>query len=106
MEDGYGDKTSVPELLGLVVLEAMACGTPVIATNVASLPELVCDRKTGRIVAPNSVDAIREAIYQILDNSGLVHEYGQAGLARYRDRFTWSQVVKDVLAFYEVPKEQ
>ena len=50
----YGDETTVPELLGQTLLEGMACGSPVICTRVASLPEVVEDGVTGFIVPPNS----------------------------------------------------
>src|SRR5690606_33427907 len=57
-----GGTTRVPELFGLVALESMACGTPVIVSKVASLPELVEDGVTGFVVPPNDPRAIRLAL--------------------------------------------
>lgn len=48
--DCYGNESKVPELLGQTPLEGMACGTPAIVTNVASLPEVVADGETGFVV--------------------------------------------------------
>jgi glycosyltransferase involved in cell wall biosynthesis len=50
----YGDETRVPELLGHTLLEGMACGTPAICTNVAAMPQVVVDGKTGFVVPPNN----------------------------------------------------
>ena len=59
----YGEKTSVPELLGQTLLEGMACGTPAICTDVASMPEVVEDRVTGFVVPPNDPACVaRETI--------------------------------------------
>ena len=58
----FGPSIGVPELLGLVVLEGMACGAPAIVTDVSSLPEVVVDGETGFVVPPNGPGALRAKI--------------------------------------------
>lgn len=95
-----GVETRIPELLGLVALESLACGTPVIASNVASLPELVEDGGTGFIVPPNDAVAIRERLRYLLAHPAEVERMGQAGRAFVREHFRWDQVVERCLRAY------
>ena len=96
--DPGGDKS---ELLGLVTLEAMACGKPVIVTHTASLPELVKDGETGFIVPPNDRDALRLTVERCLANPALVQRMGQAARRYVEQNFTWEQVARRGLAFYQ-----
>ncbi|MEW6482203.1 MAG: glycosyltransferase family 4 protein [bacterium] len=96
----YGGYTEVPELLGLVVLEAMACKTPVIVTNVASLPELVKDEETGFIVKPNSPLDLKEKIYKLINEPQRVYEMGEKAYQLFREKFTWNKTVEKVLQAY------
>ena len=61
-------KTNTPELLGQTLLEGMACGAAGIATNVASLPEVVEDGVSGILVEPNNAEALRLAIVELVEN--------------------------------------
>jgi glycosyltransferase involved in cell wall biosynthesis len=88
---------SLYEGFGLPVLEAMACGTPVVASNAASLPEVVGD--AGLLVAPDSPQALAEAIAQVLDDQALAAELRQRGLERAR-RSTWEQTARGCLNVY------
>ncbi len=95
-----GVETRIPELLGLVALESLACGTPVIVSDVASLPELVEDGRTGFIVPPNDGVAIRERLRYLLAHPGEVERMGQAGRAVVQERFRWDRVVERCLRVY------
>jgi glycosyltransferase involved in cell wall biosynthesis len=95
----YAQETRVPELLGQTLLEGMACGTPPICTNVASLPEIVVNGTSGIVVEPNQPDALREAILSIA-NGGQGEQIGQAARARVLDEFTWPKVVARCLDAY------
>jgi glycosyltransferase involved in cell wall biosynthesis len=64
----YGQETTIPELLGQTLLEGMACGTPAICTNVASMPEIVSEGVTGFIVPPNDSQSLREKILWLRDH--------------------------------------
>jgi glycosyltransferase involved in cell wall biosynthesis len=96
----YGDKTSVPELLGQTLLEGMACGTPAICTDVASMPEVVEDRVTGFVVPPNNPEALREKLLWIRDHSAEACAMGQAARCHVLEKFTWPAVVRRCLDIY------
>src|SRR5204863_5377575 len=90
----------VPELLGQTPLEAMACGTPAIVTNVASLPEVVADGETGFVVPPNDPTALREKIRWLLDRPAEVERMGAAGRRRVLEHFSWDAVARRCLTAY------
>jgi len=99
----YGDKTSVPELLGQTLLEGMACGTPAICTDVASLPEVVQDQITGFVVPPNRPDLLREKLLWIRDHPAESIAMGQAARRHVLEKFTWPAVVRRCLDIYNAP---
>jgi alpha-maltose-1-phosphate synthase len=88
----YGEHTEVPELLGLVALESLACGTPVILSNVASLPEIVEDGVTGFLVPPNDSGAIRARLEYLHENPEVAEEMGRRGREKVLREFTWKRV--------------
>jgi glycosyltransferase involved in cell wall biosynthesis len=88
---------SLYEGFGLPVLEAMACGTPVMASNRSSLPEVVGD--AGLLVDPLNIDALAAALSRLLRDAGLRRELSAQGLARAR-RFTWARAAKETLTTY------
>jgi len=85
------------EGFGLPVLEAMACGTPVVSSNAASLPEVVGD--AGLLVDPHDVEGMAEAIEMVLTDSRLWHELRQRGLARAQ-MYSWQETAKQTLEIY------
>jgi glycosyltransferase involved in cell wall biosynthesis len=97
----YGDTTLVPELLGQAALEAMACGTPVVVTSVASLPEVVADGKTGFVVPPNDPAALREKLAWLLEHPDDAARMGAAGRRRVLEHFSWPAVVRRCLELYQ-----
>lgn len=68
-------------------LEAMACGTAIVATRNGGLPELVLDGTTGTIVAPGDVDALAAALEAYAQDPSRLRTHGEAGRARCEDRF-------------------
>jgi glycosyltransferase involved in cell wall biosynthesis len=102
-DDVLGHHHHVPELLGLVLLEAMACGTAVICTDVGGMPEIVDDGVTGFIVPPNDPGALRERIMTILDTPGLAGSMGSAARERVLERFTWRAVAESCVTAYGLP---
>jgi len=79
---------SLYEGFGYGVAEAMACGTPVVASNVTSIPEIVGD--AGLLCDPRSPDELATALGRVLGDPGLAGELGARGLERAR-RFTWDR---------------
>ena len=88
---------SLYEGFGLPVIEALACGTPVIASNRASLPEVVGDG--GILVEPADVEALAEAMEMFLVDEALRNEWRQKALAQ-ATKFSWEQTAQETLAVY------
>ncbi len=96
----YGDRTAVPELLGQTLLEGMACGLPAIATDVASLPEVVEDGVCGFVVPPNDARALAGRLGWLREHPDAAAAMGAAARRRVVERFTWPAVVRRCLAIY------
>jgi glycosyltransferase involved in cell wall biosynthesis len=90
--------TSLHESFGMPALEAMACGAPVLASRVYSLPEICGD--AAEFVDPYSVDDIAEGLRRILDEPGRAAELRRRGFAQAA-RFTWRRCAERHLAAYE-----
>ena len=95
-----GSHTEVPELLGQTLLEAMACGTPVICTRVASMPEIVEDGVSGFIVEPGDTAALRSRLERLSAHPAEASAMGAAGRTRVLARFQWTDVVDRCLDAY------
>jgi glycosyltransferase involved in cell wall biosynthesis len=95
-----GQHTDVPELLGQTLLEAMACGTPVICTRVASMPEIVDDGVNGFVVEPGDQDMLRTRLLWLAAHPSEAAAMGAAGRKTVLDRFQWPQVVARCLEAY------
>lgn len=91
------------EGFGLPVLEAMACGTPVITSNTSSLPEVVGD--AGIMVNPRDIDGLTEAIYQVLINEKTRKEMIKKGLDRAKV-FSWEKTAQETLKVCQKVYEQ
>lgn len=85
------------EGFGLPVLEAMACGTPVITTNVSSLPEVVGD--AAILIPPDQPGVLTQALHDALSNTQVAQTLREAGLARAR-LFTWERAARETIAVY------
>ena len=96
----YGRRIAVAELLGLGAIEAMASGTPVVASRLGGLAEVVADGRTGFLVEPGDVDALRERLELLLADPVLGEEMGEAGRRRVLDRFTWERCAERCVAAY------
>jgi glycosyltransferase involved in cell wall biosynthesis len=89
---------SLYEGFGLPLLEAMACGTPVIGSNTSSLPEVIGD--VGLQVDPRNVDDIAQALQQMIDQPELRAGSIELGLERAKT-FTWNKAARELLAIYD-----
>jgi glycosyltransferase involved in cell wall biosynthesis len=89
---------SLYEGFGLTILEAMACGTPVVSANVSSLPEVAGD--AAILVNPLDVQAIADAVYALQSDEKLRQSYVEKGLARTK-QFSWRSSTEQVVQVYE-----
>ena len=88
------------EPFGIVPLEAMACGRPVVASAVGGLIDTVVDGVTGIHVPPRRPDRVAAAVRALFDDPGLVQSLGAAGARRAATRYSWSRVADATLEAY------
>lgn len=100
-QDYYGTVHKKSEILGLVLLEAMACGAPVLVTRVGGMPEVVREGATGFVVPPNDPAALGERIRHMYENPDVVERMGRAAREHALENFTWDQVARKCLQAYE-----
>ena len=81
-------------------IEAMASSCPVVATRVGGLPDLIEDRKTGRLVPPRGPEALTNAVLALLHDPQMARELGKAGLDSVRHRFTVQRLLSDMDDLY------
>lgn len=89
-----------PEAFGLVALEAMAAGKPVIAANHGGLKELVVDGQTGLLVEPGQAVALAEALSRLVLDPGLRQELGRRGEERWREHFVLEKYAAGIAEVY------
>ncbi|MFI2566141.1 glycosyltransferase [Paenarthrobacter sp. NPDC018779] len=88
------------EPFGIVPLEAMASGVPVVAAAVGGLRETVVDQKTGLHVPPRDPEAIADAVGRLLGDPTVRAEMGRAGMRRARSRYSWDRIATDTEKAY------
>lgn len=88
------------EGFGMAMAEAMGYGLPVVAADSGAAPELVLDRLTGRLVAPENPAALADAVNELLANRAAAAAMGAAGRGRALARYSISATAEATLAFY------
>ena len=91
---------SLYEGLGVAVLEAMAAGKAIVATNVGGLAESVIDSMTGFLVPPRDSQGFADAIAKLAGEKSLAYEMGQRGAARVREHFSLETMAAKNEAYY------
>lgn len=97
---------SVYEPLGIVNLEAMACSTPVVASDVGGIPEVVADRRTGLLVHYDATDPrffemrLADAVNSLVAEPETAQKYGEAGRQRCIAEFSWAHIAEQTLEIY------
>jgi spore coat protein SA len=92
---------SLSEAFGMSLIEAMAVEVPVIGARVGGMVDIVKDGETGLLVEPGDADALSEAILYLLSDNELRRRMGKAGRKQATARYSWDQVTKNLLHFYE-----
>jgi glycosyltransferase involved in cell wall biosynthesis len=92
---------SLYEGFGLPAAEAMACGTPVIATTGGAFPEVIDHDETGWLVPPGDSAALAGAIRLLMEDAGLRERLSSAGQQSILERFSWRKAAEETLAVYE-----
>jgi glycosyltransferase involved in cell wall biosynthesis len=88
------------EAFGMVAIEAMLLGKPVVACRTGGLKEIVAHRATGCLVEPENPGEMAKALLEILSNRPLAQTMGEAGQARVQQRFTLTRMTASFAAFY------
>ncbi len=89
------------ETFGVAVVEASACGLPVIASNIGGLPEVVRDNETGFLVEPENIEAIAEKILLLAKDQNLRHQMGTKGRQFVLEHYNWSENADQMLKVYQ-----
>ena len=99
-------KRQVYEPLGIVNLEAMACSTAVVASDVGGIPEVVADGRTGLLVHYTPADSGRfelelaAAVNALVADPARADGFGRAGRQRCIDEFSWAHIAEQTLEIY------
>jgi phosphatidylinositol alpha-mannosyltransferase len=88
------------ESQGIILLEAMAAGLPVVASNIEGFAGVLTDGVEGALVRPKDADALGAALLQLIDSEDLRREMATRGRARAQ-HFSWERVSRRVLSYYE-----
>jgi glycosyltransferase involved in cell wall biosynthesis len=89
------------EPFGIVPLEAMACGVPVVASAVGGFLDTVVDGATGTLVPPRRPDRLATVVRKLLAEPFWREAYGTAGMDRARSRYSWDRIAASTLAVYD-----
>jgi glycosyltransferase involved in cell wall biosynthesis len=93
------------EGLGVVLLEAMASGVPVIGTNTGGIPDIIEDNVNGFLVPPGDPGAIARAILSILEDADLAERFRKAGLKTVQENFSWERITEVFMEIYRTAME-
>lgn len=92
---------SLYESLGIVLLEAMASGKPIISTSVGAIPEVVEEGKTGILVPPENPKALAKGILELVNNKKLRQKMGKEGRKRAEKKYDWDKIINEYCQIYE-----
>lgn len=94
------------EPFGITPVEAMACGTPVIGSDVGGIKYTVCHGRTGFLVPPHDPEAVAARLAQVYQQRGLLPRMRAAAVARVNRHFTWQRVARQIDGVYQEVLEQ
>ena len=88
------------ELFGIVMLEAMACGVPVVATKFGGPPEVIVDGETGRLVDPTDIESFAAAIAELIRDPDRRKRMGEAARKAIESKYSWNRLAERHLQLY------
>jgi glycogen synthase len=88
------------ESFGLILIEAMRWGKPVVASDIGGMREVVLQKENGLLAAPGSSEDLAEALLALISDAGLRHRLGQQARQTYETRFTQETMVRGLSAFF------
>lgn len=91
---------SVYETFGIPLIEAMASGTPVVATRIGGVPEIVDDGCVGILVEPGSAAQLAQGIRTLIRDDNRLLQMGKEGRKRVIEKFSWDKVVSTLMDYY------
>jgi glycosyltransferase involved in cell wall biosynthesis len=91
---------SLKEATSIAGLEAMACGRPLVGTNVGGIPYLIDDGKTGLLVEPKDPSGLADALVRVLTDDAVRRGMGVSARNRAVERFSWTRIAGTVLGIY------
>lgn len=92
--------SSEQEGFGIVLLEAMASGRAVISTDIVGVADDVRRFNAGRIVRPKDINALAQAILEVLEDEELAREMGRRGRRLVEEKYNWKKIGRDMLEIY------
>ncbi len=95
------DKRGDTEMLGVVQLEAMTFGKPVIASRIGGIVDTVADEVNGLLVPPGDAASLAQAILRLAKNRALARRLGKKGRATVLEKFDWDRIVDRIAEVYE-----
>lgn len=95
---------SLVEDFGIVNLEALACETPVVASGVGGITEIVKNGVNGLLVLPNDPKKLANALTKLLENKELIEQYGINGRQMVKEHFSWDSIAKELISIYEITR--
>jgi len=95
------DSRGETEGLGVVLIEAMSHGKPVVASGLGGIPDAVADGETGLLIPHGDPDILADALLRVISDGGLAKRLGEAGRERAKRLFSWDSIAEKHLEIYE-----
>ena len=92
---------ALEEGLGMVLLEALSCKKPVIATNIGGIPDIITDNQTGILIPPQDVKALSAAVLKVLEDRSFAKSIAEKGYERVLSRFTIEPLSHEMVTVYD-----
>ena len=89
------------ESFGIVLLEAMACGKPVVATNIQGYASVLADGEEGLLVRPRDEESLADALLSLLHNKSLRLQMGNKGVIK-AEKYGWLNITRQLINYYNL----